>query len=368
MVVNKISNNIESNNISIESLKKMILQKKSDLNIAKTVLKSNIVKFDIDESIFEDSKNINYNNYCTIKNKEDEHTNNIDNINNITKENNNSNNEYKDVDYQASNKTKENIFTNINDEEYNGIKNNNNFCLNNVNVNNNNSSNSNTNTYNNLYYNTIGGNFILNIENKANLVHLIDPTILNRINLSSKEKDDLEKNIKKVDKFRIMLSALKNKKIAEIAFFFFNTICDKFYIIPALGSDESKVLHLFYERHYKELSVMTGVISHMLSYLSFIFNINLRYPMLVNGSKAYIVKNKKDFLSLSYSYKGENRAAQFEVALNCLHLNIYEVLKFLKYSMIAKSNSIFKDFIKFYELCMEVILRNKQVEDSDEAW
>ena len=115
----------------------------------------------------------------------------------------------------------------------------------------------------------------------------------NDIMCSSKEREELAKYIKKVGRFKIVLTSLKNKKIAELSFFFFNNICDSFYMIPAI-TDDQKSLHLFYERYYKELSVMTGVITQILNYLSYAFNIPLKFPLLLNGSKSYIVKNKRE--------------------------------------------------------------------------
>lgn len=313
--IKAINEKLVVNNITIQELKKLIIQKKSDLSVAKTILKSNTTKFDMKDNIFE---------------KE------------------NSKSESKD-DYTLSAIQKMDseggkVFDDLRKDSFSYY------------------------AYNNLYYNSSGGNLVLNLKNKANLVHMNYPCLEDEISLSNKEKDEVDKHKKKVDKFRIMLSALKNKKIAEVAYFFFNTICDRFYIIPTVSSDEAKVMHLFYERHFKEISVMTGVISQMLNYLSFIFNIPLRYPLLVNGSKSYVVKNKREFLILSYSYRGENRAAQFEVALSALHTNIYEVVKYLKYGSFQKSSNIFKDFIKFYEYCMEVILRNKQIDDGEDVW
>lgn len=65
------------------------------------------------------------------------------------------------------------------------------------------------------------------------------------------------------------------------------------------------------------------------------------------------------FLNLSYSYKNEeNRALLFEISLSCLQVDIYEILKFLKFSNLNKSNNFFKEFVRFYEYCMDIILKN----------
>ena len=109
---------------------------------------------------------------------------------------------------------------------------------------------------------------------------------------SAKEKEELIKYMKKVERFRIVLASLKNKKTAELAFFFFNNICDRFYIIPAM-TENQQALHLFYEKYHKELSVMTGIMAQILNYISYAFNAPLKFPILQNGSKSYIIKNKK---------------------------------------------------------------------------
>ena len=50
----------------------------------------------------------------------------------------------------------------------------------------------------------------------------------------------------------------------------------------------------FYENNSKELSVMMGVIAKMLNYISKIFNVTLKYPLFINGSLSFIVKDKKE--------------------------------------------------------------------------
>lgn len=139
------------------------------------------------------------------------------------------------------------------------------------------------------------GKKYLEICNTENILIRYDRIILNDSDIicNVKEKESLIKFMKKNERYCIVLNALKYKKIAEISFVFFNNICEKFYIIPAI-TDDLNYIHLFYEKYYRELSVMTGVISHMLNFLSFAFNIPLKYPILLNGSKSYIFKNKKE--------------------------------------------------------------------------
>lgn len=139
------------------------------------------------------------------------------------------------------------------------------------------------------------GRKYLEICNNENILIRYERITINESDIvcNLKEKESLIKFLKKNERYGIVLNALKYKKIAEISFVFFNNICEKFYIIPAI-TDDSNYVHLFYEKYYKELSVMTGVIAHMLNFLSYAFNIPLKYPILLNGSKSYIFKNKKE--------------------------------------------------------------------------
>lgn len=242
---------IKNNTLLLSEIKKLISQKNSDLNLVKTILKNNTTKFDIDENLFDK--------YVNVSQKSDKQINNT----NIT---NNTNNK-DDCDNSAnspqlSKQTKERFshFT--------------------------------------LAF-SIGGRGSLLFNNNQNIFSnestrytvssLDDCSII----CNSREKEELEKYIKKVDRFRVVLASMKNKKTAELAYFFFNNACDRMYIIPT-NTEDSKSLHLFFEKHNKELSVMSGVIAQILNYLSYSFNIPLKYPMLLNGSKSYIVKNKRE--------------------------------------------------------------------------
>lgn len=283
----------------IKSLQKLIAQKKSDLNIARTVLKNNTSKY-----IISDKKNTSEESPLSSSSRA-----------------NKSNSNYKSSPLIPANPYICNFLTpQFLTEDTNKIKFNNSFFV------------------------------------HSNL-DLSSPYL---VDISLKEKEEYEKTTKKVEKFKVMLAALKNKKLAEVTFVFFNNICDRFYLVPVLGSEEYKSTFFFYERHYKEISVMTGVIAQILNYLSTLFNIPLKYPLVLNGSKSYIVKNKKDFLKLSYSYKNEeNRVGVYEISLSCLQSNLYEINRYLRGGVFPKSNNFFKEFVKFYEICMEVILIRK---------
>jgi hypothetical protein len=235
------------NNITlIQEIKKLITQKKSDLNLIKTILKSNTTKFDINDSFIEKYINVSGKTQTnkTITNNNNKDNNNNNNNDSDNNNNNNNNNTRYQMSYSITSSTML-IFNNNRN--------------------------------------------IFSENNNTEIPKVTDCTII----CNNKEKEELDKYFKKVDRFRIVYNSLKIKKTAELAYFFFNNICDKFYIIPAV-TDDIKSLHFFYEKHYKELSVMAGIVSQMINYLSYVFNIPFKYPILLNGSKSYIVKNKRE--------------------------------------------------------------------------
>ena len=48
------------------------------------------------------------------------------------------------------------------------------------------------------------------------------------------------------------------------------------------------------ENHSKEFSVMLGVIASIINHLSKVYDITLKYPLFINGSKSYIVHNRTE--------------------------------------------------------------------------
>lgn len=115
-----------------------------------------------------------------------------------------------------------------------------------------------------------------------------------------KEKvQNVEKNYKKIEKYKIMKNSFKNKKLIEVGHFFFNKLCYKFYLVPSfynqIFDNVNKVLrYQYYEKNLKELAVMMGNVSNLVNYISKLFNIPLKYPLFINGSRSFIVKDKKE--------------------------------------------------------------------------
>jgi hypothetical protein len=96
-----------------------------------------------------------------------------------------------------------------------------------------------------------------------------------------------------------MYNALKNKKLMEISYVFLNKFCGKFYLIPPFShlkfDNMNKLMRFqFYDTNQKELSVMMGNIALLTNYCSKLFNIPLKFPLFINGSKSFIVKEKKE--------------------------------------------------------------------------
>jgi hypothetical protein len=101
-----------------------------------------------------------------------------------------------------------------------------------------------------------------------------------------------------------MYSALRNKKIMEISYVFFSKFCSKFYVIPPFyhlrfDSLNRVMRYQFYDTNHRELAVMMGTIALLLNYFSKLFNIPLKYSLFVNGSRSFIVKDKKEYLKFN---------------------------------------------------------------------
>ena len=115
----------------------------------------------------------------------------------------------------------------------------------------------------------------------------------------SNKKQDVDKNSKKLEKYKIIFNALKNKKLMEVSHIFMNKFCSKFYIVPPFHymkfDNNGKIMRYnFYDNNTRELSVMMGNIANILNYFSKLFNVTLKYPLFVNGSRSFIVKDKKE--------------------------------------------------------------------------
>ncbi len=142
---------------------------------------------------------------------------------------------------------------------------------------------------------------ITNIINQKKNDVQISSSIFNfNLENHTNKKLEIDKNCKKLEKYKIIFNALKNKKLMEVSHIFMNKFCSKFYIVPPFHymkfDNNGKIMRYnFYDNNTRELSVMMGTISNMLNYFSKLFNVTLKYPLFVNGSRSFIVKDKKEY-------------------------------------------------------------------------
>ena len=179
------------------------------------------------------------------------------------------------------------------------------------------------------------------IKNKNNnLLKVTEQINPNKKNYENK-LNQLKSNLNSRGQYQLIYDSFVYQKMAEICFVFFNNKIQSLYSIPpfynvALDTNDFKRMERldYYNKDKKNISAMMGHICQLLIYLSKTFNIPLRYPIFLNGSKSYILRNVKDvkekiFLSLFIDNKKDDKHGNFENALNCLKDDIKEVFNFL---------------------------------------
>ena len=181
------------------------------------------------------------------------------------------------------------------------------------------------------------------IKNKNNnLLKVVEQMNPNRKNYENK-LNQLKANLNSRGQYQLIYDSFVYQKMAEICFVFFNNKIQSLYSIPpfyniALDTNDFKRMERldYYNKDKKNISAMMGHICQLLIYLSKTFNIPLRFPIFLNGSKSYILRNIKDvkekekiFLSLFIDNKRDDKHGNFENALNCLKDDIKEVFNFL---------------------------------------
>ena len=128
--------------------------------------------------------------------------------------------------------------------------------------------------------------------------------------------------------------------MTEICFVFFNKKITSLYLIPKFfnkvikndNKDFSMRRFEIYNTNKKKISSMMGHITQLMIYMSKCFDIPLRYPLWLNGSKSFIIKDKKDkekdFLPLHCDLKRDDKFINFENGLNYLKNDFKEILNF----------------------------------------
>lgn len=180
--------------------------------------------------------------------------------------------------------------------------------------------------------------------------------------LESKQKH--EKNIVKNRKYKIIYHSLINKKLMEISYVFFNTKIEYLFFNPGFKqNDKESDRYERYSDNPKLFGTLMGNVSFLLNYFSQTFNITLRFPLYVQGSKSYCVVNRKDFEFLFFEPKNDDRFARFENTMRYQKENLKEILNYFSqfHNILSKeryqniiSNSqeaiFFKVFIDFNQV------------------
>ena len=160
----------------------------------------------------------------------------------------------------------------------------------------------------------------------------------NQVNYNNK-LTQLKNNLNGRGQYQLIYDSFVYQKMAEICFVFFNNKIPSLYSIPPFYnepidlSEQKKMERLdYYNKDKKNISAMMGHICQLLIYLSKTFNIPLRFPIFLNGSKSYIlrsIKDKMSFLPLYFDAKKDDKHGNFENALTYLKDDIKEVFNFL---------------------------------------
>ena len=173
---------------------------------------------------------------------------------------------------------------------------------------------------------------------KENLKKVTEQLKPNQISYANK-LNQLKNNLNSKGQYQLIYDSFVYQKMAEVCFVFFNNKIESLYSIPKFYneplssfSDSKRMERLeYYNNDKKNISAMMGHICQLLIYLSKTFNIPLRFPIFLNGSKSYILRSVKDkvFLPLYFDAKKDDKHGNFENALNCLKDDIKEIFNFL---------------------------------------
>ena len=171
-------------------------------------------------------------------------------------------------------------------------------------------------------------------ENLEKVTNKLKPYEINYNN----KVNQLKNNLSGRGQYQLIYDSFVYQKMAEVCFVFFNNKIQSLYKIPSfyneliLSNDPKKNERLeYYNSDKKNISAMMGHICQLMIYLSKTFNIPLRFPIFLNGSRSYILRSVKDkmFLPLYLDTKKDDKHGNFENALNCLKDDIKEIFNFL---------------------------------------
>ena len=176
------------------------------------------------------------------------------------------------------------------------------------------------------------------ISNKSNLLKKLNEKITEYKIKYTELKTNQQNMIPIVAKNQLIYDSFLNKKMVEICFIFFNEKVKSIYFTDFLkntkGNENNDLKKRFdyYNKYKKVISSMIGYITQLMIYMSKCFDIPLRYPLMLNGSKSFIVRGKKDkekdFLPLHCDLKRDDKHGNFETGLNYLKDDLREIINF----------------------------------------
>ena len=159
-----------------------------------------------------------------------------------------------------------------------------------------------------------------------------------------KENKDKEykKETEKIQKFDLILSSLQYKKIVELSYIFFNKKNQNiFYIVNKNQKNENFENSL-------------GQISFLLNYISYIYNIPLKYPFCLRGAKSYIIVDIKKNNNIPLFFennnnKKENNYNEYIKGMEFLKYNLIQIMRFfikMEIITIEQKNNLIKSYKK----------------------
>ena len=140
-------------------------------------------------------------------------------------------------------------------------------------------------------------------------------------------QEDVKKISLKLSKYEIIYTSLLNKKLIEIAYVFFNKADTMIFTIPSSSKSYRVDASVFTAR---DLGTTNGNIALLINYMSKTFNIPLRFPLFINGSKSVCFVNKQESNALYRDPKdGGQQNNKIETAMKYQKENIKEIMHFL---------------------------------------
>lgn len=112
---------------------------------------------------------------------------------------------------------------------------------------------------------------------------------------------------------------------------------------------------------------MLGEIAIIVNHLAKLYDICLKFPLFINGSKSYIVLGKDEylfiisrFIHLSYNKKFGEKNLKFDLGISLLHSNLNQIILYFNICSYKelKLFNIFSIFIRFYQFLQGIFTLN----------